>query len=160
MRLLRKFYLRVDADRLRLDATDVGRSFDDLAVLAVSTLPADNSRILAVGRQALSLEGHSGLRLIRPFGHPRAAIHELAAAEKLLAHACRELLKGQSWYSLRPMSLVILHPLRPLEGGLTEIERRALQEMAENVGARKVVFHQGRELTAAELRDYDFRIWA
>jgi rod shape-determining protein MreB and related proteins len=51
---------------------------------------------------------------------------------------------------------VVMHPLGEPQGGLTQIEVRALQEMAMGAGARKAQVWVGRPLTDGELLSGQF----
>ncbi len=92
--------------------------------------------------------------MLYPFAHPRMVFGDFNVSEKLVAGAVRAFYNQQSWTFFRPVVGAIIHPLRNLEGGLTQIEIRALRELAENVGARRVAVHTGRELTPAEVKGY------
>ena len=88
---------------------------------------------------------------INPFDHPRILIADYAAAERLMQYVVKTL-AGQRWLASSPV--IVLHPDVELAGGLADIENRALQELAEAAGARRVTVHYGRTLTdqeAAEL---------
>jgi rod shape-determining protein MreB len=52
--------------------------------------------------------------------------------------------------------VVVLHPRIDPEGGFTQIELRALHELALGSGASKVIIWKGRELQDQELRDLSF----
>lgn len=85
-----------------------------------------------------------------PFQHPRVLIDDFIGGEKIVQYAIRELF-GKKFIS--PSPVVVLHPDLELDGGLTQIEARALREMAEGAGARRVYLHYGRPLTDKEVLD-------
>lgn len=150
------YYIRVDADRLRIDALGQRPGFDDAASLAHEI--RGPQRIVAVGRAAEALSDTPGIVVVRPFAHPRVAVDRYRAAERLMQYGMRSLQKSGGWRLLRPIAQAILHPLRPFPGGLSDVERRALIELAENAGARRVAIHEGRELSESEVSTYVFPV--
>lgn len=56
--------------------------------------------------------------------------------------------------AIRPV--VVIHPMEKIEGGLTEIERRAFQELATAAGARETVVHEGTEIPLYKLKEGNF----
>lgn len=103
-----------------------------------------SGRVLSVGDPV----DPTAARVLMPFEHPRVLIEDFAGAEKLVQHAIRKLYgKGP----LSPAPIVVVHPDFELDGGLTQIEARALLEMAEGAGARKAYVHYGRQLTDQEI---------
>jgi len=119
-----------------------GACFDDEPVVVLSNEP--KPRILGIGAAASAA---SGTR-INPFKHPRILISDFRVAEVLLMHAFKSVCP-RSW--LRPHPIAVCHVVEPLEGGLSEIEVRALMEMIEGAGARETFLWEGRDLTDAEL---------
>ncbi|WP_353220076.1 hypothetical protein [Salinisphaera sp. S4-8] len=57
---------------------------------------------------------------------------------------------------LRARIAAVIHPLGEFEGGLTQVEYRALRELCFVSGAHATAVHEGAELTAAELAAFDF----
>jgi rod shape-determining protein MreB len=119
-----------------------GRFFDDEPLVGLSD--SDPPKIEAVGASAKVLS-----RCVNPFSHPRVLVSDYIIAERLLLHAFKTV-SGKFW--LRAAPVAVMHVTEDLEGGLTDMERRVLQELAEGVGARKVYIWEGRELTDEELR--------
>lgn len=101
--------------------------------------------MLAVGARARSIPGTH----VNPFDHPRLLVHDFAVAEFIVRHAFAQL--SQRKY-FRPTPVVVVHVTEPLEGGLTEIERRVLREIMEGAGARKVYIWESHELSDSELQ--------
>lgn len=150
----RTFYIRIDEQRLRIDSPGVAVTFDEAAAIAIRDVSTKQARIEAIGNAAETYKGQSHVTVLYPFAHPRMVFGDFTVAEKLLAGAVRAFHNKQSWSFLRPIVGVIIHPLRKLEGGLSQIEVRALTELASNVGARRVAVHTGRELVPAEVEGY------
>tara|TARA_R110002124_G_scaffold195275_1_gene362351 strand:- start:7368 stop:7853 length:486 start_codon:yes stop_codon:yes gene_type:complete len=137
------FYVRISRGRLRVRDISGGGNFDDEPIVVLSgDIPP---KITAIGRNARN----ASAKWINPFSHPRIIIHEFMIAEKLLMHSFKEV-SGKQFVRAAPV--VIMHVTDNLEGGLTDIERRALQELALSAGARECHVWEGRELTDGELR--------
>ena len=143
------YYLRIGADRIRLRDVGSGHALDEAAAVAIETVGAQK-RIVALGQAALALEGHGGIELYWPFAHPRVPVGDFTVGEKLLSGLVRRFVTGVpgAW---KPMVRVLVHPVRVMEGGLTQIELRAMEELVANAGARRIVVHEGRELVDHEI---------
>ena len=70
-------------------------------------------------------------------------------AEKTLAHAFK-VVSGRAFLRVSP--IVIMHWTGKLDGGLADMERRVLRELADSVGARRSHVWEGRELTSEDIR--------
>jgi hypothetical protein len=67
-------------------------------------------------------------------------------AEALLKQGLK---KWKTFFAVAPS--VLIHPLETIEGGLTQIEERALYELALGSGARRVVVWTGVPLNDQEV---------
>lgn len=137
-------YVRLSPERLVVRDARAGRMFDQAAVLAVTR--AAPRRIVAVGDQAVlaAAGAQQPVDLVRPFAHPRTLMADYTAGEQLLKAAIQTVLRGR-WLALSPR--VLMHPVGEPVGGLTQVEIRALQEMARGAGAHGVTVWQGPLLT-------------
>ena len=137
-------YVRLSPERLVVRDARAGRMFDQAAVLAVTR--AAPRRIVAVGDQAVlaAAGAQQPVDLVRPFAHPRTLVADYTAGEQLLKAAIQTVLRGR-WLALSPR--VLMHPVGEPVGGLTQVEFRALQEMARGAGAHRVTVWQGPQLT-------------
>jgi actin-like ATPase involved in cell morphogenesis len=80
--------------------------------------------------------------------HTKIPTVPFLVAEALMKHA---FIAVASRSLIQPSPIVVCHVLEPLEGGLSQIEQRALLEMMSGAGARETFFWEGRELTDPEL---------
>ena len=85
---------------------------------------------------------------LEPFSTKRLLVGEFTTAEKYLKAVIKKVHDGK-WFSASPV--VIIHPMEMVDGGLSQIEERALIELAAGAGARKVVVWIGHELSDQEI---------
>lgn len=83
-----------------------------------------------------------------PFTTDRLLVGKFLAAERALKDAFKQVLSGSLF---APSPKVVIHPLEMIEGGLSEVEERALQEVARGAGARRAFVWVGHELSDAEV---------
>jgi rod shape-determining protein MreB len=137
----RILYVRIWRNRLSVLDVHSGASFDDEPWVAIG---GTSKAVVKIGRSARNATE----LVVNPFGHPRTLISDFTVAEELLRRVVRSL--RTSWW--QPSPIIVMHPLEMLEGGLTQVESRALTELAIGAGARTVFLHTGRELSRDELR--------
>ena len=143
-------YVRVRAGELWVRHVTAGREWRDEPLVAIGK--SGGAKILAVGAEARRVAMHAPgeVVLANGFEHPRSLLADFTVAEKTLQHALREVFRG-AW--MRPAPILVVHPLERLEGGLTQVERRAWAELGTAAGARLVAIWVGRELADSEVRD-------
>lgn len=147
-------YVRIGRDSIALRDVASGRTLEDSPVLAISkTKPR---RILAVGRSAEEFAARQRVpfELANGFDHPRLLLADFLLAEKTLRHFLHKLLEPKL---VKISPTMVLHPLDKLDGGLTDVEIRALMELAAGAGAREAYVWIGRELQDQELRSGSFK---
>ena len=83
------------------------------------------------------------------FTTTRMLVGNFTAADQSLKAAMRGIVKGRFMLT-KPR--VLIQPLELVEGGLSQIEERALHELALGAGASKVVVWVGPELSDAEVK--------
>jgi len=147
MRLLQGsvVYLRLASDSLVFRSPANGADLHEWPQLAVDRV---RNKVLAVGTAASQYAGRDGVELVKPFAHPRTLVSDFSMAQELLKALMRRLPRG-SWFLLAPR--VILHPEGNPEGGWTQIEIRAMHELALGMGARSAHVWQGPVLTDEQL---------
>lgn len=138
-------YIQVSPERIVLRNVKSGESISEPPHLAMARQL--KAPVLAVGAEAAA-RATASVELVNPFGHPRTLVSDFTAGEQLLKALLRRLLPA-SMFAVSPR--VVLHPLGDPEGGFTQIEVRALHEMALGAGAAEVRLWQGRPLTDEEL---------
>lgn len=83
-----------------------------------------------------------------PYTSQRLLVGNFAVAETLLRKALKEFIGGKL-FALSPTMLI--HPMEKIDGGLSQIEERALLELGLGAGARKTKVYLGEELSDAEV---------
>ena len=133
------YYLRVNRNRVSARNVSTGEVVEVTPKLGLDSA----NTVLSVGDPV----DPSAVRVLTPFQHPRILIGDFAGGEKVIQYT----LFGTRL--IRPPAIVVVHPDLELDGGLTQIEARALREMVEGAGARRAYLHYGRPLTDQEVMD-------
>jgi rod shape-determining protein MreB and related proteins len=141
-----RLYVQITPDRLTVRNPKTGKQFSDVAELAI--LRGAKPSLLAVGKETRAASTQTDVEVIRPFAHPRTIVSDFTAGE-LLLKAFMAKLQTPGLFTVAPS--VVMHPPEDPEGGYTQIEIRAIQELARGAGARTAVVWQGRPLTDHEL---------
>ena len=136
------YYVRINRERIAARDVATGEEVECRTLISI-----DDSKIVVSVGDPVSPDATSTLK---PFDHPRILIEDYTAAEKIFMYVVREL-GGHKYFM--PSPIMVVHPDLNLEGGVTQIELRALREIAEGSGARKVFLHDGRQLTDQEVND-------
>jgi len=86
-----------------------------------------------------------------PFTSTRLLVGNFNVAERLLSGAIKKVYKHSIFVSPR----IIIHPLEMVEGGLCEVEERAIMELAVGSfnGGGKVIIWQGKVLSDKEAQN-------
>jgi rod shape-determining protein MreB and related proteins len=149
-------YVQLKAKELILRNVTQAKIYQDIPLLLIR--PHGNRySVVAYGKKAMSHSmANSETVIVNGFDHPRSIIGDFEAAEKTLDLFLAEV--DCRRYRFMPYSpyKVIIHPLENLDGGLTTVEKRALQDMAYRVKARKVIVWEGRVLTDQEILNDSF----
>jgi rod shape-determining protein MreB len=146
-------YIQIWENRIKAVALQTGAVFDEQPLVAIKRDAKGVQSIAAIGNAALSLKT-SDSECINPFSHPRTLLANFTVGEKLLQHIFRHLHEGTL---LRPSPQVVIQPMEKLEGGLSEVETRAFQELAAGAGARDVVVYVGKALQTEDFNFVSFK---
>lgn len=142
-------YVRVRRTMLQIRDVSNGREISIEPILVVSGEDSVKASRLS-SAPPLRTEDSTNVRRLNGFDHPRTIIFDFVVAERTLQLALAELFRERT---VRPAPVLVIHPLERIEGGLTWIEKRALLELGEGSGARKVYIWEGRTLTDTEIKD-------
>jgi rod shape-determining protein MreB and related proteins len=144
-------YAQLQPDRLSVRDARTGRSYAARPLGAVLSGPV--RRVVRIGDDALTASAGRPLEIVNPFKHPRMLIADFTLGQQVLKGFLRKLY-ASSLLPRRPV--LVLHPRIDPEGGFTEIEIRALRELALGAGASRVFVWHGRELLQRELLGLQF----
>ena len=139
-------YVQLAPDRLLVRDPNTGAQFSEIPEVGIAHDP--KARIVGVGLAARSSVAGLKGQVVNPFGHPRSLVSDFTVAEQLLKTVVRQVL-GSALFRVAPR--IVIHPLGDPAGGFTQIERRAIREMALGAGASKVIVWVGRNLSDQEL---------
>lgn len=139
-------YVQLAPDRLSVRDPKSGAAWSEPPEVAIARAPRES--IVGIGSEARQRANDASVEVVNPFGHPRSLVSDFTVGQQLLKAVFKHL-HGSSWRSAAMR--VVMHPLGDPAGGLTQIEVRALHEMALGAGAREVKLWQGRPLTDQEL---------
>lgn len=153
--LIPVLYVQLSPQRLEVRNARTGGTWSGAPELAIAQAPKPT--IQAVGDNARQAASQTGARLVNPLAHPRSIISDYTLAEQLLRHAVQHVLRnGGSTWGLTPSPHIVLHPPSDPAGGYTQVELRALRELAMGSGASKVTLWQGAPLSDEDLRSGHF----
>ncbi len=144
--LIPTVYIQISPERLTVRNTKSGVAISEIPEVAIAHDP--KTSILGVGTDARSHQTTPSVEITNPFAHPRSLVSDFIVGEQLLKAFLRRVM-GNSVFAISPR--VVIHPLGDPDGGFTQIEIRALREMAMGAGASKAIVWQGRELNDQEL---------
>jgi len=85
-----------------------------------------------------------------PFSTPRLLVGDFSLAESALQKAMRSVVPRRWFGLLAPRVSALIHPVEMAEGGLSQVEHRVLEEIAEASGIGRVVIWCRPELSAPE----------
>jgi rod shape-determining protein MreB len=138
--LAKKAYIRIRRDWMSVRIIGTDRRYDDIPQVAMQ-----DGKIRAVGRSAESYraEHGGGVRILRPFDHPRMILADFDVAVEVLQHFLLRALGRRVF--VKP--IVILHPLEEMLGGLTAMETKALLDLALRAGAGEAHLLTGDDLS-------------
>jgi rod shape-determining protein MreB and related proteins len=150
----RILYVQLSPQRLSVRDPARGRGIAEVPELAIEVPPDGKARrVLAVGQQARGLASMPSTIIVNPFTHPRSLVSDFTCAEQVLKAFVKKVV-GRAW--LQPQPLIVMHPLGEHEGGLTQIELRAIRELGLGAGGARVLIWLGPELSDEELQSRQF----
>lgn len=144
-------YVKLSSDQLTVREVKSGDEISEPPLLAITRKPKE--AVLAYGNKAAELASTQVVDLLNPFKHPRTLLSDFTVASVLLKHFVSQVNRSGLF---KPAPTIVLHPLIDPEGGFTQIEIRAMRELAISAGAREVILWQGRELGKEELLRLQF----
>lgn len=141
-------YIRLKADELYLLHIETGNELSLPPDVAID-MNEGKKTLVAVGYEAAQAKKlKPSIEVLNGFKHPRTLLADFIVAELTLKFCIRKLLMS-SLFS--PSPTVIFQPLEKDEGGYTQVEIRAFEELCRHAGARKVIIKTGAVLSKETL---------
>ena len=142
-------YIRLRAEKISILHLESGKEVNLIPQVAIESLANGRKKILAVGNDAQDAKSSkSNVEIVNGFKHPRTLIADFTVAEETLKY-CLRLITPKGLFVASPV--IIFQPLEMAEGGYTQVEMRAFEELCKQTGARTVLIKLGAEFTTDEL---------
>jgi rod shape-determining protein MreB len=147
-------YIRIKPSLLSVKDVTAGLLYEDVPLLALSKT---RKAVLQVGKAAGSYEGRADALVTNGFDAERSIVGDFEAAEKTLRQFLKQVEPRRAWWQIFPfVPVMVIHPLEKVEGGLTKVEARALEDLCWRARAAYVFVWTGRTLTDEEVRELRF----
>ncbi|MFS2034207.1 rod shape-determining protein [Polaromonas sp. CT11-55] len=144
-------YIRLSPFRLTVRNVKTGTFVSEVPEIALSRGP--KPKVLGAGDEAALYKSSKSALVLNPFSHPRSLMSDFTAGEQVLKAFVKKLPKGSAFAASPRM---VFHPQGDPAGGFTQIEIRALHEMALGAGASEVTIWQGQDLTDEQVLSRDY----
>ncbi len=131
---------------------ETGKTFEDKPLLAVKQNKKGKNIVFAVGAEVEQLKNDTTISIHNGFFHPRVCINDFEIAQATLMHFIRKALNKKILFK----PIIIMHPKGDLKEGLSQIEDRAIKELATAAGAQKCYVWVGRRLKDVEMISLNF----
>ena len=135
-------YIRLSPFRLTVRNVKTGEFISEVPEIAISRGP--KPKVLGAGDEAAPHKSSKSAQVLNPFSHPRSLVSDFTVGQQVLKAFVKKLAKS---HALAAAPRVMFHPQGDPAGGFTQIEIRALHEMALGAGASEVTLWQGQDLT-------------
>ena len=144
-------YIRLSPSRLTVRNVKTGAFVSEVPEIAVSLGPKPT--VLGAGEEATPHKSNPSAQVLNPFSHPRSLVSDFTLGQQLLKAFIKKLPKS---HLLAAAPRMVFHPQGDPAGGFTQIEIRALHEMALGAGASEVTIWQGQDLTDEQVLSRDY----
>lgn len=145
-------YVRIRPHLISVKNVSRNAFFEDVPQIVIDQ--ASNKVLGFGGRANLIASMSAGKIILNGFDHPRSITSDFEVAEKTLQLFIEKANAPKKKFFYAPT--LVLHPLEKLEGGLTQIEARAFEDMGYRARASKVFVWNGRELKDEEVISLKF----
>jgi len=145
-------YVEFSDEWISIKHVETGNTIEDKPLLAIKQNKKGKNIVQAIGGEVELLQNDTTVSIHNGFSHPRVCINDFEIAHVTLMHFVRKALNKKIF--IRP--IMIMHPKRDFQGGLSQIEDRAIRELAEASGAQKCYVWVGRRLKDLEMISLNF----
>lgn len=148
-------YLQIWKEQIKATNSSNQITLIEPAVIAVKKTSSHTKELMYVGEEAIAQSNIEYLDLIYPFKNDKYLINDFDAAEALITNMlCRT---KSLWRFLRPSPLVVIHPMDIREIEISQVEYRALLELALGSGAGDAAIYTGSELEINHINFYQIK---
>jgi len=147
-------YIRFSPQLIHIHYAEKNQTIEEKPIIALCDNKKKKRQVVAVGNESAKIQAQdpAKIQIYNAFKHPRTFLSHFELAEATLRYFICKI--GSRKIMLRP--IIILHPTENLQGGITQIEYKALIELGVSIGGRQVFVWTGRPLTNKELLDTAF----
>jgi hypothetical protein len=146
----RRFYLRFDGERAVFSEPSRGWEITLRPRLAITE---ERGRLMCVAVDDFDESSlPESARVEHPFAHPRVLVGNYDVAVAFVRYCLSQARHPFTRTMVRPH--LILHPTAVPPDGVSDIEERALLDLAADAGAQRAAVHVGAVLTATEVAAY------
>ncbi|NDY72834.1 hypothetical protein DO021_15135 [Desulfobacter hydrogenophilus] len=145
-------YIKFSDEWISVKHVETGNTIEDKPLLAIKQNQKGENIVYAIGSEVEQLPNDTTISIHNGFSHPRVCINDFEIAQTTLMHFIRKAVNKK--LMIRP--IIIMHPKKDLQGGLSQIEGKAIKELATVVGAQKCYVWVGRELKDVEMISLNF----
>lgn len=149
----RYLYVQISPQRLTVRDVSSGQSISEVPEIAIQRPASGKAKVLAIGADARAAAANDHTQVLNPFAHPRSLISDFTVAALVIESFVKRA-QGGALFQRKPA--VVMHPLGHHDGGLTQLEIRAIQELAMGAGASEVHVWQGPDLSDEQIRSGDY----
>ncbi len=143
-------FVELSPERLTVCNLTTGTLISEKPEIAIAQ-DAKGNKVLATGAEASQYKKRASVTVTNPFAHPRGLVSDFTAGSLVM----KAFIKRACSRSLITPAIV-MRPLGEPEGGFTQLELRALQEMASFAGSRKFAFWLGPKLSPQKMLAKEF----
>lgn len=146
-------YIRFSSENIYIRYVEKQKTIEGEPLVAIKNGKKRN-KVVAIGRDSIKAQFQDPVNVTihNPFQHPRTFLSNFEIAEATLRHFVCKIFERK----ILVPPIVIFHPTENIEGGVTQIEFRALYELGVSIGAKETLVWTGRSLTDNELNDINF----
>lgn len=144
-------YVQIWKEQIKITSSIDQTALIEPAVIAVEKSLSNAKKLMYVGEKALARSNIEDLELVYPFKKNKHLINDFDAAETLLTNLLSKTYSSRLF--LKPSPQIIIHPMDINEIEVSQVEYRALLELALGSGARDAAVYTGSELL---IEDIDF----
>ncbi len=144
-------YVQIWKEQIKVTSSTSQTPLIEPAVIAAKDTFTNTKQLMSVGNEAITHSNIEGFELVYPFKNNKHLINDFDAAEALLTKLLSQ--TNSTGRLFKPSPFIVIHPMEINEIDISQVEYRALLELALGAGARDAAVYIGSELL---IEDIDF----